>query len=154
MACLQWLRTFEGVPEHLTTVRAFARLVVGDRDGADLMEMVLSELAGNAIQHSRSGEPGGQFTLQVLDLQDRWHIRVFDQGGPKVPRIRELTPIESPEDLDTLGDEAEAEAGRGLAMVAAVSSAWGVVGDRTSRAVWAEIRTSGKATVEAASGSH
>lgn len=44
MACLQWLRTFEGVPEHLTTVRAFARLVVGDRDDADLMEMVLSEL--------------------------------------------------------------------------------------------------------------
>lgn len=152
MACLNWLRTFEGLPEHLTKVREFARLVVGDRDGADLMEMVVSELAGNAIQHSRSGEPGGKFALQVLDFQDRWHIQVFDQGGPTVPRICELMSIESPEDLDKLGDEAEA--GRGLAMVAAVSSAWGVVGDGTSRAVWAEIRTSGKAPVETASGTH
>lgn len=152
MACLQWLRTFQGLPEHLTKVREFARLVAGDRDGADLMEMVLSELAGNAIQHSRSGWPGGTFALQVLDFQDRWHIRVFDQGGPAEPHICELTSIESVEDLDKLGDEAEA--GRGLAMVAAVSSAWGVVGDRTSRAVWAEIRTSGKATVATASGIH
>lgn len=152
MACLHWLRTFEGRPEHLTKVREFARLVAGGRDGADVMEMVLSELAGNAIQHSRSGEPGGEFALQVLDMQDRWHVRVFDQGGPREPRICELTSIESVEDLDKLGDEAEA--GRGLAMVAAVSSAWGVSGDWTSRTVWADIRTSRKATVETACGTH
>ena len=145
MSYVYWLRTFEGLPEHLTTVREFTRSVAGDRDGADLMEMVASELASNAIQHSESGGPGGTFALQVLDFQDRWQIRVFDQGGPAVPHIRELTSFESAEDLDELGDEVEA--GRGLAMVAAVSSAWGVVGDRDSRAVWAEITTSGKATV-------
>ena len=31
------------------------------------------------------------------------------------------------------------EAGRGLALVAALSHAWGVLGDQYSRAVWAEI---------------
>ena len=140
-----WTRDFKGQPEHLTEVRQFTRSVAGDRGGADLMEMVASELAGNAIQHSESGEPGGMFTLQVADHQDRWQIRVIDEGGPIEPHICELASIESVEDLDKLGDEAEA--GRGLAMVAAVSSAWGVLGDRTSRVVWAEILMAGMTTV-------
>lgn len=140
-----WTREFKGLPEHLTEVREFTRFVAGDRDGADLMEIVASELAGNAIQHSESGGPGGRFTLQVADHQDRWQIRVIDEGGPIEPHICELASIESLEDLDKLGEEAEA--GRGLAMVAAVSSAWGVLGDHTSRVVWAEILIAGMGTV-------
>ncbi|MBS2546919.1 ATP-binding protein [Catenulispora sp. NL8] len=132
-----WSKSFEGLPEYLTAVREFTRLVAGDREGADVMEMVASELAGNAIQHSESGEPGGKFTLQVAGFPDRWQIRVIDEGGPTVPHICELPSIDSAEDLDYLGDEAEA--GRGLAMIAAVSSVWGVIGDQTSRSVWAEI---------------
>jgi hypothetical protein len=31
------------------------------------------------------------------------------------------------------------EAGRGLALVAAISRGWGVLGDQCSRMVWAEI---------------
>ena len=139
-----WSRNFEGLPEHLTEVREFTRFVAGDRDGADLMEMVASELAGNAIQHSESGGPGGKFTLQVVDYQDRWRVRVVDEGGPRMPHVCAPTSIESAEDLDKLGDEVEA--GRGLAMVAAVSSAWGVLGDQNSRVVWADISTSGMAT--------
>ena len=139
-----WSRNFEGLPEHLTEVREFTRFVAGDRDGADLVEMVASELAGNAIQHSESGGPGGKFTLQLAALQDRWQIRVIDEGGPKVPCMRGLASIESAEDLDALGDEAER--GRGLAMVSAVSSAWGVLGDQISRVVWAEIQISRTAT--------
>ena len=151
MSYVYWLRTFEGRPEHLTTVREFTRYVAGDRDGADLMEMVASELAGNAIQHSQSGGPGGRFMLQVLDFRDRWQIRVIDEGGPTVPHICELTSFESADDLDKLGDEAEA--GRGLAMVAAVSSAWGVAGDQKAREVWAEIKSSRKALVRTDRGS-
>ncbi|WP_370347865.1 ATP-binding protein [Catenulispora sp. MAP5-51] len=142
---LSWSRDFEGLPEHLTEVREFTRLVAGGRDGADLIEMVASELAGNAIQHSGSGGPGGKFTLQVVDCQDRWQIRVVDEGGPIVPHVCELASIDTIEELDKLGNEAEA--GRGLAMVAAVSSAWGVLGDQTARIVWAEIMTSGRATI-------
>ena len=140
-----WTRDFKGRPELLTEVRQFTRSVAGDRGGADLMEMVASELAGNAIQHSDSGGPGGKFTLQVADHQDRWQIRVIDEGGPTEPHICEAASIESVEDLDKLGDEAEA--GRGLAMVASVSSAWGVLGDHTSRVVWAEILMAGMKTV-------
>jgi serine/threonine-protein kinase RsbW len=132
-----WSKSFEGQPEHLKEVREFTRLVAGGREGADLVEMVASELAGNAIQHSESGRPGGKFTLQVGDSRDGWQVSVVDEGGPKEPRICTLTSIDNAEDLDDLGDEVEA--GRGLAMVAVVSSAWGVRGDKNSRSVWAQI---------------
>jgi hypothetical protein len=101
-----WSRDFEGLPVQLTEVRKFTRFVAGDRDVADLMEMVASELAGNTIQHSDSGEPADKFTLQVPDFQDLWHIRMFNQGGPTVPHIRELTSTGITESLGTLGDEA------------------------------------------------
>lgn len=132
-----WSRNFEGLPEYLTDVREFTRFVAGNRGGADLLEMIASELAGNAIQHSDSGGPGGQFTLQLAGLEDRWHVRVVDQGGSQEPHVCERPSIENMKDLDGLGDEAES--GRGLAMIAAVSSSWGVLGDQASRAVWAEV---------------
>jgi anti-sigma regulatory factor (Ser/Thr protein kinase) len=141
-----WSKSFYGLPEHLTKVREFTRLVAGGRDGAELVEMVVSELAGNAIQHSASGRPGGKFTLELADLQDGWHIRVVDQGGPKVPSACALTSIEDAEDLDDLGDEIEA--GRGLAIVAEVSASWGFLGDHTTRSVWAKILIPGQSQHE------
>lgn len=132
-----WSKTFDGLPEHLTKVREFTRLVAVGRDGADVVEMVASELAGNAIQHSASGRPGGKFILELADLRDGWQVRVVDEGGPQTPRLCPLASIEDAEDLDVLGDEVEA--GRGLAMVAEVSSDWGVQGGQNSRAVWAKI---------------
>lgn len=132
-----WTKTFDGLPEHLTKVREFTRLVAVGRDGADLVEMVASELAGNAIQHSASGRPGGKFILELADLRDGWQVRVIDEGGPKLPCICQLASIEDAKDLDELGDEVET--GRGLAMVAEVSSDWGVQGNQSSRSVWAKI---------------
>jgi anti-sigma regulatory factor (Ser/Thr protein kinase) len=140
-----WSRNFEGRAEHLSDVREFAHFVTGDRNGAELVKMVASELAGNAIVHSASGRPGGHFTLQVAHFCDRWQVRCIDEGGSTVPHLCEPPPIESDEDLDKLGDEVEY--GRGLAIVAAVSSSWGVSGDEISRAVWAEILIPKAATV-------
>lgn len=132
-----WSKSFDGRPECVAEVREYARKVVGDRKGADLVELIASELAGNAIRHSDSGEPGGQFTLHIAALINRWKVRVDDAGGTKVPHVCEPPPINSAEDLDRFGDEIEA--GRGLALVAAVSSCWGVLGNEAARAVWAEI---------------
>ncbi|OLE21185.1 MAG: hypothetical protein AUG49_22685 [Catenulispora sp. 13_1_20CM_3_70_7] len=132
-----WSRDFDGLPECVSEVREYTRNVVGDREGADLVELVASELAGNAIRHSDSGEPGGRFTVHLAEFCTRWQVRVDDLGGPGEPHICEPPPIKSVDDLDTFGEEIEA--GRGLAMVAAVSSKWGVLGDQGARAVWAEI---------------
>jgi serine/threonine-protein kinase RsbW len=132
-----WSRSFDGLPERVSEVREFIRDAVGDDEGVDLVEMVASELVGNAIRHSESGEPGGVFTVRLATFVNGWHVRVDDAGGTSEPHICEAPAIESVEDLDRYGDEIEA--GRGLAMVAAISAKWGVLGDSHARAVWAEI---------------
>jgi hypothetical protein len=125
-----WSRSFPGLAEHLTEVRQFTQMVLGDAPGVDLVLMAVSELAGNAIVHTASGEPGGQFVVHLAVFADRWQVRVDDQGSPTEPRVL----------VDLIDDEVgDSESGRGLAMVAAIAREWGVLGDRYARAVWAEI---------------
>src|SRR5262249_51157238 len=91
----------------------------------------VSELAGNAVVHTASGAPGGQFVVHLAAFADRWQVRVDDAGSPTEPHV-----VVDAIDEDTDWDH---ESGRGLAMVAAISRSWGVLGDRRARAVWAEI---------------
>ncbi|MBW8805078.1 MAG: ATP-binding protein [Catenulisporales bacterium] len=128
-----WSRSFPGRAECLAEVRQFTQMVLGDVPGSDLVVLAVSELAGNAIVHTASGEPGGQFVVHLAAFADRWQVRVDDEGSPTDPRIVVADTGE--------GGETDwgAEAGRGLAMVNAVSRKWGVLGDHYARAVWAEI---------------
>lgn len=121
-----WSETFDGRAECVADVRRFTVKALGDSPGVELVELVASELAGNAVQHSDSGQPGGQFTVHLASFADRWKVRIDDAGGMTEPCVRDAEA-----DRD--------EAGRGLALVAALSSHWGVVGDHYARAVWAEI---------------
>jgi hypothetical protein len=82
--------------------------------------------------------------VRLEEFVDRWQVRVDDEGGPRVPHVCLSRPIESLDDLDDFGDDLEA--GRGLALVATVSSGWGVLGDQNARTVWAEILMPAKAT--------
>lgn len=116
-----WSREFQGGPEYLSEVRQFTHAVLCGRDGADVAVSVGNELATNAIRHSRSGEPGGEFVLQIT-TSDKWcQLRVIDQGAVKSPAKHELTDTEL--------------SGRGLAMVELMSDIWGMEGDEASRSV-------------------
>ncbi|WP_194904512.1 ATP-binding protein [Catenulispora rubra] len=137
-------KSFDGLAECVAEVRGCINKVLGDREGVDLVELVASELASNAIRHSVSGDRGGQFTVHLAEFVDRWRIRVDDEGGSSVPRVCAVPLIECIEDLDQFG--VEAEAGRGLALVAAVSETWGVLGGASARAVWAEILMPGSSS--------
>jgi anti-sigma regulatory factor (Ser/Thr protein kinase) len=121
-----WSMTFPGEQQYLAEVRRFTSKMLGEKPGTDDVVLVASELAGNAIQHTDSGEPGGSFTLHLATFADHWTVRVDDAGGVSEPCVQ-------------LNDGFEDEAGRGLALVAAVSKSWGVLGDQYARAVWAEI---------------
>lgn len=121
-----WSQSFPGSAECVADVRRFAFKALGDVPGIDVVELVASELATNAVQHSGSGRPGGRFTLHLAAFEDRWRVRVDDAGGLTEPCLQAV-------------DVGWEEAGRGLALVAALSSDWGVVGDHYARAVWAEI---------------
>ena len=120
-----WVTTWDGLPERLADVRQYLRDTLGDVDGVDDVVLVASELAGNAIRHSRSGEPGGTFTLQVAAFTDCWYVRVDDEGGASNPEPAK------PGDAD--------ESGRGLPVISALARAWGTFGSSGGRTMWAEV---------------
>ena len=85
----------------------------------DELVLLASELAANAVLHSRSGHPGGVFTVQAtLYPGDYAWVEVIDQGGQ--------WPADTHDD----------EHGRGLTVVAAIAGEgnWGIAyGSRCSR---------------------
>ncbi|MEY9892445.1 serine/threonine-protein kinase RsbW [Catenulispora sp. MAP12-49] len=120
-----WSREFAGRPECLLEARRFVYAVLGGSDAAHIAALVADELAGNAIKHTASGAPGGEFVLRLARYGNRCRVWVDDQGGPTTPSVC------AADDHD--------EAGRGLTIVAMLSARWGVEGDEHARSVWAEI---------------
>ncbi|MEY9859737.1 anti-sigma regulatory factor (Ser/Thr protein kinase) [Catenulispora sp. GAS73] len=115
-----------GTRENVHEARVWTQHMLGDALGAEDVVLVASELVTNAIRHTASGLPGGTLTLHLAVFTNRWRIRVDDAGGATEPQVRTV-------------DDDEDEAGRGLAMVASLSSTWGFLGDCNARGVWAEI---------------
>jgi hypothetical protein len=74
-------------------VRGFLRKVLAGRPRADDAVTVGSELAANACLHSRSGLPGGVFTVQAeVSEGDHLYVAVLDDGGPWQPPAHEVEP--------------------------------------------------------------
>lgn len=125
---ITWARTFPAVPAQVGEARRFlADLLDGGPAAADAV-LCLSELVSNATQHSRSGQPGGQFTLRVqLDGADL-RVEVADAGGP----------WSGPADADP--PPARHQHGRGLTIVTALTRTWGVSDTSDDRkVVWFEL---------------
>ena len=120
-----WSKEFAGRPECLVDARRFTLAMLGCSDGAHTVALVADELAGNAIKHTASGGPGGEFILRLARFGNRCRVRVDDQGGPTTPSVCAAAD--------------EDEAGRGLTIVAMLSACWGVDGGEAARSVWAEI---------------
>ena len=112
---------YPGTPDQAKHVRADLARVAGDCPVLDELVLLASELATNAIRHSRSGHPDRTFTVRAM-LYPRhcaW-VEVTDHGGTWAV------------------GEADDEQGRGLAIVAAVAGThnWGINGDASSRVAW------------------
>ncbi|MGW0444073.1 ATP-binding protein [Streptosporangium sandarakinum] len=125
-------RTFPGSPIAIAEARRFITTLLGSRPGIEDAELIVSELATNAVRHSASGRFGGCFTVAVQADRDRIWLGVLDQGGPR-----------SPHPLPPQEDE---EGGRGLTLVAAVAASWGVTGDEQGRIVWAALNLAPRQT--------
>lgn len=114
---------FPARPESVGEARRYLAAAMGDSPAAADAIACLSELATNAILHSRSAQPGGCFTLHVHRAPGAWRIGVADSGGPWSDRG----------DRDDLSN-------RGLAILAALSARWQIDGDgQVGRLVWFEI---------------
>ncbi|MFC8348641.1 ATP-binding protein [Streptomyces sp. NPDC057280] len=85
---------------------------------------IVAELANNAATHGRV--PGRNFQLLLYVVGDTLRIEVTDTHGDRLPHPQPTTP--------------DSEAGRGLALVAALADRWGVrQGLPPRKTVWAEL---------------
>ncbi len=120
-AAVTFERAYPGRADQAARVRADLAEFTGDCPVADELVLLVSELVANAVLHSRSGYPGGMFTVHVTlyDGDYAW-AEVTDQGGAWVAGA---------------GDD---EHGRGLRIVASVTGDgnWGIEGGKHSRIAW------------------
>jgi anti-sigma regulatory factor (Ser/Thr protein kinase) len=119
--------TFPGLPEHVRTARKFTSWVLGDRHPcAEVTVQLISELVTNSVQHSDSAGPEGTIGVTVSGTLTRVTVEVADAGGVQAPQVR-------------LGEDLDAEGGRGLQLVAALSSEWGFQETAADRLTWFTI---------------
>lgn len=119
-------RTFLGELGQVPQARDFVRCSVAGRvcsaQAAEDILVCATELAANAVLHSRSGLPGGHFSVEVaISARQCVRVAVEDSGGSWAQR--------------GTGDGG-AEGGRGLHIVSALSAAMGIIGDASGRTVW------------------
>ncbi|MFF1379113.1 ATP-binding protein [Streptomyces sp. NPDC058308] len=96
-----------------------------DSELSDAAEAIVAELAANAVTHGRV--PGRDFELRVTLHADTLRIEVADtRAERRPPDVPELP-------------EPEGESGRGLVIVAALATEWGVQGRGVGKTVWARL---------------
>jgi serine/threonine-protein kinase RsbW len=116
-------RVFEGRADQIREARTFLAAVLNGHPAVDDAVMCLSELASNAILHSRSGRPGGHFTVHTEICRGRLRVEIGDDGGAW-----------------TQSTDPEEQHGRGLLIVGQLALAWGRGGDHeTGWTVWFEL---------------
>ncbi len=118
-------RHFDYAPEAVSEARRHVRRVLEaqPRDLVDVAELLTSELATNAIRH---GESGFEVKIEV-DKKIRVEVRDEGAGRPSVVSAGPKDP-----------------SGRGLGIVEALSSAWGVIPTANGKTVWYELPLAAK----------
>jgi anti-sigma regulatory factor (Ser/Thr protein kinase) len=102
--------------------------------------LVLSELVGNAVRHG-SPLPGGGVQVTWTVTGDLVRIEVAD-GGRGPLRHEASAGVVG-------GGSADAESGRGLAIVGMLTSSWGSAFDATEAVVWADVAVRQSAQAQA-----
>lgn len=110
------------VPQSVATVRRYAVDACRARgfDGdCDTLALLVSEVTTNAVIHG-----SGLVRVRVVDSGQRLRVEVSDDSSD-MPRIRHA--------------RADAEDGRGLALVQMLAAAWGADSRPGGKTVWFEL---------------
>ncbi len=116
------ITTFSATPPQVMRARRF---LAGLLDSSPLLDdavLCLSEVATNAVRHSASQRPGGTFRVRATLGPASVRVEVTDAGG----------------EWDASPDPAS-RSGHGLAIVSALATSWGIMGNDSARTVWFEI---------------
>ncbi|ETK32701.1 ATP-binding protein [Microbispora sp. ATCC PTA-5024] len=115
----------DGGRDQVGRARRLVSATLGrDHPRHDDCVLLTSEIATNAVVHSRSGL-GGTFTITVACLADRVRVGVEDDGSAGPPCAGHAVP--------------EGPNGRGLPLLDALSDRWGLVREGGRNEVWFEI---------------
>jgi anti-sigma regulatory factor (Ser/Thr protein kinase) len=124
-----WTRQFRGGADQVLEVRDWLEDLLPDCAARADVLLLASELCTNAIIHSRSGEPGGQFSVDIDWAPTLARVVIGDQGSATTPAI-----------VPRSGDPGQlSETGRGLLLVDDVADDWGTVSRPNRRWVWADV---------------
>jgi serine/threonine-protein kinase RsbW len=124
-----WTRHFRGGADQVLEVRHWLEDLLPDCAARDDVLLLASELCTNAIVHSRSGEAGGQFSVDIDWAPALARVVIGDQGSAKTPALSVRSGGAGP-----LG-----ESGRGLLLVDTVADDWGTASRPHRRWVWADV---------------
>jgi serine/threonine-protein kinase RsbW len=125
-----WSRRFRGGADQVPEVRQWLEDLLPDCAAREDVLLLASELCANAIVHSRSGEAGGQFSVDVDWAPTLARVVIGDQGSAQAPAMAVRTS-----EAAQLG-----ESGRGLLLVNDVADDWGTASCPNRRWVWADIQ--------------
>jgi anti-sigma regulatory factor (Ser/Thr protein kinase) len=118
----------EALPSAVPCARLHARQILRNWGLDHLVsdaELLVSEIAGNAVQASQSPDGLGLLALRLLADPERLIIEAWDQS-PHDPQLREASE--------------DAEHGRGLMVIEAVAHQWGYRRlSPTLKLVWCEL---------------
>jgi anti-sigma regulatory factor (Ser/Thr protein kinase) len=110
--------SYPGVPEAVRTARHHVTQTLAGVPRIDDLAFAVSEVATNAVLHSRSGQPGGWFTVAADVVPGVLAaVVVTDQGGPWAGRAADTYP-------------------HGLEIVATMATEVRVDGDDDGRTIW------------------
>lgn len=139
-----WIRLI-AEPESVPFARQFARDAVTEWQYPDLVDdaaLCVTELASNAALHSES-----QF-IEVSLVEGRNSVRIFVDDHGHEPAA-DLVRMSSNAAVDVANavDTAElASTGRGLFLVSAVASEWGIEETATGKRIWVRLAHNGDYT--------
>jgi anti-sigma regulatory factor (Ser/Thr protein kinase) len=112
-------RAFPATPEAIPVVRRMITEVAPDPVMAATAELLISELASNAVRHART-----PFEVRIWARATGLRAEVVD-GSAALPVLGERS--------------VDSEQGRGLRIVESLASAWGVDHRGGKKAVWFEL---------------
>ncbi len=122
-----WSCSFPAIADQVKEARRCLAPLLDGFPPADDALLCLSELVSNAILHSNSARPAGQFTIHATLGSGMLRVEVTDAGGPWKQHDQHCNGY----------------GGRGFVIVDALTRAWGITGDGiTSRTIWFEIAAS------------
>jgi len=118
-------RSFAATPEGVRDARRWVRSVLAPvhDEPVATAELVVTELGANVARHTSDAD----FLVEVDDDHVRRLIHLSVSDGMDT-------------DLRVTAAEGDAESGRGLAIIEALSARWGVERTGTGKRVWVELR--------------